>query len=310
MTLLREIQNAAADPHVDISSLLRKAMILASRLHNPEFEAWVNQELNGYEDKRALPSYRVLPIMAKANLTDGYRQLRHAQILTGFLPENLRAWGEVCYMSHPIATIVSMAKRKNISVPWPPELAVKYGAKGYTSGGDEIHCQNAWQEINPDSLLGIVDTVRTRLVTFALKLEKENPDAGEAAPNAEPIPSDRLRPIVNNTFYAPVGNVAQNSEGFAQSSTIGMQREDIARLVTELSTHLGDLNLEQNQKQKAVAQLEVIKAELAGEPDQMVVTQSVRSLRNITEGAIGSLLATASQPTIWQWIHHFFSTLR
>jgi hypothetical protein len=57
MTLLREIQAAATDPNIDPSTLLRKANILASRLKNPEFEAWVDHELNGYEDRRKVPSY-------------------------------------------------------------------------------------------------------------------------------------------------------------------------------------------------------------------------------------------------------------
>jgi hypothetical protein len=41
MTLLREIQVAATDCKVDISTVLRKAKILAVRLQNPEFESWV-----------------------------------------------------------------------------------------------------------------------------------------------------------------------------------------------------------------------------------------------------------------------------
>src|SRR5271165_548534 len=37
-----------------------------------------------------------------------------------------------------------------------------------------------------------------------------NPDAGEAASNSQPVPPDKLRPIVNN-FLGSVGNVAQQS---------------------------------------------------------------------------------------------------
>jgi len=37
MTLLREIQQAATDSETTISTVLRKAKILAARLQNPEF---------------------------------------------------------------------------------------------------------------------------------------------------------------------------------------------------------------------------------------------------------------------------------
>src|SRR5664279_490298 len=45
-----------------------------------------------------------------------------------------------------------------------------------------------------------------------------------------------------------------------------------------------------------------LKAELAGQPDPGIVRQAGRTLRNITEGAIGSLLAASAQPGLWHWI--------
>ena len=306
MTLLREIQSAATDPNVDLSTLLRKAKILAARLKNPEFEAWVDHELNGYEDRTAVPSYRVIFSGAHGTLTDGFRIWNDFQIMTTFLPEKYRDWGEKCYLDEPIATIASMAKRESLSVPWPQELAVQYGAKG-TKG---LQCLKAWLPVNPDSLLGVLDTVRNRLLDFSLKLEAENPDAGEIQSGFEPIPAEKLRPLVINTFYGPVGSVAQHSEKFSQSAKIGSGTEDLARFVKELSAHLHELDLDDRQEQRAKAQIEVIKAELEGEPDESVIVQAGRSLRNITEGAVGSLIATAAQPTIWQWIHQMLIAFR
>lgn len=38
------------------------------------------------------------------------------------------------------------------------------------------------------------------------------------------------------------------------------------------------------------------------DPDPVIVKQAGRTLRNITEGAIGSLLAAAAtQPEVWTW---------
>jgi hypothetical protein len=47
MTLLRELQRDALDPSVDITTVLRKARVLAARLNNAEFVAWIQHELNG-----------------------------------------------------------------------------------------------------------------------------------------------------------------------------------------------------------------------------------------------------------------------
>lgn len=116
--------------------------------------------------------------------------------------------------------------------------------------------------------------------------------------------SETSPPRVQNVFYGPVGSLAQNSQHFSQIASIGIQSQDLTRLINELATHLDELNLDPRQKQRAEAQLVILKVELAGEADPAIVKQAGRTLRNIIEGAIGSLLATAAQPGLWHWIHN------
>ncbi len=306
MTLLRDIQTGATDPDIGISTLLRKAKILAARLKNLEFENWVNRELNGYENSKDLPSYRIVPIIAKAQLTDGFRFWNDFQILTSFLPEEFKVWGEECHLAQPIAMIADLATKDHLKIDWPQALAVRYGAKGT----QDWECLRAWQEVNPSRLIGILDVVRNRLLDFALKIEQENPEAGEAPPNVIPVPPERLQPIVHNTFYAPVGNIAQNSEKIQQSASIGIPSAELSRLVIELTKHIGELNLSERQLQRAQIQLQAIQTELEdAEIDPAVVVQAGRTLRNITEGAIGSLIAAGAQPAVWHWIHQTLLSL-
>jgi hypothetical protein len=310
MSLLREIETAATESKIDISTVLRKAKILAARLQNPEFEDWVDHELNGYHDRSSLPTYRVLRAEVQGHLRD--RSGLHwngAPVMTSCLPKELRDCGEKSYCCQPIATIASMAARANdgneLQAPWPQELAIRFGAKGYNG----CECLGAWQIVSPNALVGIVETVRNRILEFVLKIEAQNPDAGEAPPNSQPVPSEKVQMIFNNVFNASVGNFAQNSEHLSQSISIGIQPQDLTRLVTDLTNHLNELNLDARQKQRAEAQIAALRAELDGEePDPAIVRQAGRTLRNITEGAVGSLLATATQPAVWQWIHHMLAS--
>jgi len=219
MTLLREIQAAATESNIDISTVLRKAKILAVRLHNPEFETWVDHELNGYGDRSNLPPYRVVNVEVRGHIRRAGLHWGDAPIMTTFLPEKLRDWGEVSYLSQPVAAIASLAASARdgscLQVQWPQELAIKFGAEGY----DGFECLGAWQVISPHSLIGIVDTVRNRILEFALKIESENPAAGEASPDALPVPVEKVQMIFQNIFYAPVGNLAQNSRDFTQNET-------------------------------------------------------------------------------------------
>jgi hypothetical protein len=106
-----------------------------------------------------------------------------------------------------------------------------------------------------------------------------------------------------------VGNVAQNSEHFSQTTSNSFQTKELIRLVEELTKHLDELDLNDREKQRANAQIAALRIELTGEPDPAIVKQAGRTLRNITEGAIGSLIATAAQPTLWIWVHKMLQNL-
>jgi hypothetical protein len=113
---------------------------------------------------------------------------------------------------------------------------------------------------------------------------------------------------VQNVFYGPVGNIAQNSENFTQNASM-VSADQLLRFVAEFTNHLNELGLDHRQRQRAEAQLTALKAESASEPDSAIVKQTAVTLRSITEGAIGSLLAAAVQPTVWNWIHETLKAL-
>jgi hypothetical protein len=134
-------------------------------------------------------------------------------------------------------------------------------------------------------------------------LKKENPDAGEAAIDAQPIAPEKIHPLVQTIIYGSVGNFAQNSHDVHQRVNMDVSQDELANLVRELAKHLEELNLDLHQQERVKAQIGTLKAELAGAPDSGIVHQAGRTLRNLTEGAIAGLLANAVQPTVWNWIH-------
>lgn len=87
------------------------------------------------------------------------------------------------------------------------------------------------------------------------------------------------------------------------TNSTGVQPGDLSRFATELSEHLDELKLDSRQRARAETQLATLKTELDDAPDLAIVKQAGHTLRNITEGAIESLLAAAEQPSVWQWIH-------
>ena len=174
----------------------------------------------------------------------------------------------------------------------------------------DMNCVSAWMEISGSEFEQLVSAVKNRILDFVLKIEAENPAAGEAPPNSHPVPEEKLRPLVNN-FFGTIGNVSQNTHHAIQTTSIEIREQgDLARLVREFTDHIDELHLSQREKQRAEAQIATLQAQLTDDPDPLIVGRTISTLRNITEGAIGSLLATAAQPTIWHWIQQAMTALR
>jgi hypothetical protein len=57
-SVVLELQRDALDKNVGVSDLLRKALVVARKLSLHDFQAWVENELNGYRDTFNIPDYR------------------------------------------------------------------------------------------------------------------------------------------------------------------------------------------------------------------------------------------------------------
>lgn len=95
-----------------------------------------------------------------------------------------------------------------------------------------------------------------------------------------------------------IGSTVNQDINFNNQSDI----KDLQHLIEVFEKHIDELSLEATAKRKAMVQITTLKAQLEDEPDPVIVKQAGRTLRNITEGAIGSLVAAATQPAIWSMI--------
>lgn len=303
MSLLHEIQNELARSDADVTAVLRKCKILAARLKSAEFARWVDQELEGYPDDQTLPDYRKISITFFGSFANVAWKLPRIAIPLSVVPKKYRDAFQFVKFKDGIAKVASFSKAGSL-VMERPDLVF-----AVSDLCPDMECLRVWGETSATEFHQILSSVTSRILDFSLKLEQENPAAGEAPPGSEPVPKDKLAPLVHNVFFGSVGNIAQNSNNFTQNTTVGVSPEDLLRFVTEFTNHLDELALDQRQKERAKAQLAALRAESSGEPDPVIVKQAALSLRNITEGTIASLLATAVQPTVWIWIHEILKVL-
>lgn len=201
MTLMTDIQDACASKG-DVGDLLRKALILARRVKSAELEQWVKRELNGYEDKADVPDYRVVRPDSTGTFHGPFgARITNAPIPLSLVPEVVRRAVEVVHLSEPIATYATLAEETGEGqtvIRWRAE------AIAYTNKESVIYPRmglaDAYMHIGRAQLVGMVDTVRTRLLEFALGLADVDPQAGEAGSKLPP--AEQLTQIFNQTIYA------------------------------------------------------------------------------------------------------------
>ncbi|MBL8298078.1 MAG: hypothetical protein JNN30_06960 [Rhodanobacteraceae bacterium] len=227
MSLLREIQSAAIDSGVPLTTLLRKCKVLAARLGNEKFKSWIDRELNGYESKDDLPEYRILNVNSKGHFSGPFQSgLRNADIPMTCMPEELRESLSHTYMMQPVAALEDLIARGDggtLHEAWNPDIVAHFGQNIYQN----MNCMQAWKVIPKGAVVAAVDTIRTRVLNFVLDVEAEAPEAGEAPLNSNPLSQDRVQHIFNTNIYGVVQNLANAGQGVQQNATYNAQNADL-----------------------------------------------------------------------------------
>lgn len=198
MSLLREIQQNTCDPNIRLSDILRKCKILAARLNFKPLDEWVNNELNGYSDDKPLPQYR---IFKHIELVGNYRTLNHwgenVGISSFLIPEKYIDKMTTITLNEGIGVVESIVAKSqnsviNISIPQDflmiLKLEVKY-LKYFTSIS---------RAISIHQFTNILDTVKNRIVEFAIEIEKINPEAGESILGTNTVDYPMIYQIFNH----------------------------------------------------------------------------------------------------------------
>lgn len=224
MSLLQEIIGEATSKDGDVARLLRHCLVLAARLPHPSLGKWAVQELEGYPAGAEVPAYRVLEGRTRGRFHVHGWTPGELDIPLGVLPETIReAWRRYEFRDS-IAECQHLVNCNDkgsgsLRVPWPVELAVNFGAKALAAPG---HCEAAWLEIPTSAMSAILDTAKTKVLSFALEIEAADLQAGTIPGVKGDLPKERLDQVFNNIFHGPVANLALGSTVGSQASAVVM----------------------------------------------------------------------------------------
>ncbi len=174
-------------------------MVLAYQLNNDLLKEWVEKELNGYDGESELPEYRKISADAKGLFLGRFgQQLDNQPIASGLMKPEHQHFAERAELRQAIAAYDDKLLSKGSAVfPWPQNLVILYQETFYTG----LALNRAWQEIPQSVFASLVDTVRTKILSFALEIRKQLGTEPETEQNLSEIPTKKVDQIINNFIY-------------------------------------------------------------------------------------------------------------
>lgn len=236
MDLLREIQRDAVNSQVPIADLLRKCMILASMLQNAELSEWATNELEGYESGDDLPSYRSIEVNSFGHFIGPFRmEYKNFPIPPAAVPEEYRSMISRATLTAPISSLegtLEAGNGQNLRAPWPPNLTLKLEDQII----EDMSLIDAWREVPLGSAIGIIDTVKSRVLSFVLAIERELKSDNKGLGDLESIPKDVVTQVFYTQVYGNVGSLAQAGNDVQQLNINSVTEGDFATLETYLKS--------------------------------------------------------------------------
>lgn len=230
-TLLDQIIDGSSDSGVKTPDLLRKVHVAATRIGAPGVVDWVKQELQGYTDDADLPSYRKMQTAVMGHFTGPMQSQIKKQLppYPGFEDDFF------IEMRQPLITLQSFAEaEEDAQLQWPIWRVEEYEKTG-AFAIQFYGLFGAWNVITRQSLLGVIDTVRSKAMEFALELQESFPDAGSV--DGPSVATDTaVAPFVFNTtnnIYGHGANIATGSD-IAQKSIVKGNPEEFKRQLKSL----------------------------------------------------------------------------
>lgn len=200
MSILEEIETAAVDGQSDLGTLLRKCKVLAARLDSQPLADWVLWESNGYPSDAKVPDYRILTLQLKGHFTGPFGSgIRNASIPMVCVPEKLRSQFEAHECKMSIASLEHLTKTESdLFQVNTGDLSVVLGSRVYS----RMNCLSAWGEVGSPSIVEILNSVRNRILDFALAISKQVTKSGEVTNHTlKVIDPSKVTQIFYTTIY-------------------------------------------------------------------------------------------------------------
>lgn len=267
MRLLDEIVEILSDRNGSLTDALLKTKVLMHKIGHMELVEWVNDELNGYGNQKAVPPYRVINSRVVGVIQTMTMIYSDQPLPTSHLPENLRNYLHEHKMRESISVLEEFARKPkgHLSMPLTPDFYGRIG-EAFENGA---WVAKAWIQMEPTQIMHGLTEIRSRLLDFILNLQDKlgNAEDGAVKEAAKSIDApgmfqhavfgDNATIVVGDHNVTTIKNLIKTGD-FASLATFlknnGVAVDDITTLHTAIELDQGAIDVEQKQFGPAVKQ--------------------------------------------------------
>lgn len=284
MKLIDETIEMLSDATQPLANAFFKAQVIAHKLQNKEFAKWVKDEVQGYEERTAVPKYRTSLLTAYGNVENGYTRYSNIKLPVGDIPEDIKDKFFVTRHMQSIAVIEGFAKN-------PDQLVINIDHRLYGLLGQNIESPffitSAWGKPPAGCFSQILNEARSRLLDFLLNLNQVLPEAEESDPK-KLVSIKGLSEMFKGAVFGDGANISlaigEGNQASHNSSTVTVN--DVELLHRELSRH-------------KVSDADIAALDTAIERDRGELGPTPKSFGPGVRGWLGSMISKAGTPA-WE----------
>lgn len=166
-SIVLELQDLASSDSTPLPELLRKSLLVATKLDLEDFRAWIHRELNGYGNGDDIPEYRI--VHAQLKVRNPYHGLQPYSM------DDARQQSEICTIKVPesvgaMSELMQKGDSGRLYVGLPPSLQNFLARQMQMEFGFALEFVRV---IGASQVAAILDCVRTKILEWSLALEKQ-----------------------------------------------------------------------------------------------------------------------------------------
>jgi hypothetical protein len=223
-----DLQRAASDSKHSVGDLLRRALVIASKLGLTEFEAWVRSELNGYPPDAEVPAYRKLHGFPMAlNPARGWVPIQAGDAAL------LRNISEVKVATSVTELEALLRSQGELAMSWPAGLATQFMHQN-------PFLSNPGTKVSRGAMNGVFEAVRNEILEWTLELERDDIRSEGLEFTEQERKAVQAKQHISN-YYGPTNVAHVTASGDHATVNVSFGAGDIAA-VAELAKSLREIS--------------------------------------------------------------------